>query len=134
VNRQKAKGRRERGSFFAIPHSILDSVNYNRLSSHAVKLLIDLGRQYNGSNNGDLSTAWKIMKPKGWRSKSTLHSAKQELLHYGLIELTRQGGKHKPSLYGLTWHAINDCRGKLDVAESKTPSNQWRNPRPDYKN
>jgi len=123
---QNAKGRREGGTYFALPHRVMDSLNYKRLSSKAVKLLCDIGSQYNGHNNGDLCAAYTLMKPKGWASKSTLEEAIEELRHYGLILLTRQGGRNKPNLYALTWYAIDECKGKLDIAESKTPPGNWR--------
>ena len=121
VNRQKIKGRRESGSYFALPHAVMDAPNYTRLSSKAVKLVNDLGRQFNGNNNGDLCAAWSIMEKRGWKSRSTLHYALQESIHYGLIMQTRQGERHRPSLYALTWQAIDECKGKLEVRETKTP-------------
>ena len=125
-NRQNTKGRRENGTYFALPHRVMDSRNYLRLSYKAVKLLTDLGRQYNGRNNGDFCAAYSVMRPRGWRSKSTLEEALEELLYYGLIILTRQGGRHKANLYGLTWWAIDECRGKLDIQETKVPLGQWK--------
>jgi len=31
----------------------------------------DLGRQYNGKNNGDLCATWSMMAKRGWSSRST---------------------------------------------------------------
>ena len=64
-----------------LPRELIDHPAFLRLSAHAKALLIDLGAQYRGDNNGDLGCAWKLMKPRGWRSEATLHKAKQELLH-----------------------------------------------------
>ncbi len=126
----KNKGRREGGQFFALPHRVMDSANYCRLSAKAVKLLNDLGFQYNGINNGNLCATFLVMKPRGWPSKSTLEEAIAELLHYGMIMLTRQGGRHKANLYGLTWCAVDDCNGKLDVSETPTSPGQWKDEKP----
>jgi hypothetical protein len=130
-SRRKHKGRSEGGSFLALPFTVMDSPNYFALSGSAVKLLIDLGRQYRGSNNGDLSAAWAIMRRRGWKSRDTLQRATAELLEHGMIEKTRQGGLHCCNLFALTWHAIDDCGGKLDVAETHLASGLWKqSPRP----
>jgi hypothetical protein len=79
-------------------------------------LLIDLFAQYRGDNNGDLYAAWKLMKPRGWRSEETLAKAKRELLDYGLIVETRKGARpNKASLYAVTWCDLDPCGGKLEV-------------------
>jgi hypothetical protein len=126
----KAKGRAETGGYLRLPHNVMRSPNYRSLSAHAVKLLIDIGCQFKGVNNGDLSAAWNIMKLCGWRSRDTLCHSLAELLHYGLIEKTRQGGMNRCSLYALTWIAIDDCRGKLDVRATHVPSGLWKIPQP----
>jgi hypothetical protein len=127
-DRRKHKGRSECGSYFALPHAVMESPNYRALSAHTVKLLNDLGMQYRGANNGDLSAAWKIMHPRGWRSRDTLGRALAELLHFGLIEKTRQGGLNHCSLYALTWLAIDECRGKLDASATRVASGLWKTP------
>lgn len=90
-----------------------------------MKLLVDAAKQYNGSNNGDLHAAWSILSGQGWRSKGTLSRAIKELIDKGFIELTRQGGKNRCSLYAITWKPIDECKGKLDVKETRVASNLW---------
>ncbi|MDR2013687.1 MAG: hypothetical protein LBQ20_11800 [Rhodanobacter sp.] len=125
--REKMKGRRETGGFLAMPHSVMDSPNFKALSGSAVKVLLTIARQYNGRNNGDLGASFTVMRPCGIRSPVTLHHAIRELKHYGMIELTRQGGRcGEPSLYALTWRVIDECKGKLDVADTAMPSRLWR--------
>lgn len=124
--RLKHKGRAESGSFFAWPRTVAESAAYRYASAHGIKLLNDLCFQFRGSNNGDLSAAWGIMKAHGWKSRDTLHKALRELLELGLIEKTRQGGKHVCSLYALTWLAIDECGGKLDVSATRIPSGLWK--------
>ena len=126
--RRKIVGRGDGGSFFALPNAVLDSSNYRMLSAQAVKLLCDLGGQYRGTNNGDLSATWRLMHARGWKSRDTLGHALAELLHFGLIERTRQGGLHRCNLYALTWHPIDECKGKLDCAPTRVPSGKWRQP------
>lgn len=114
--------------FAGIPHHIMDCDNYQNIGAWETRLLLELARQYNGSNNGDLSAPWSQLKQRGWKSKGTLNKTIKNLLHWGLIELTRQGGKHQCSLYGLTWQNIDECNGKLEIAPTRTPSNRWKAP------
>lgn len=111
-----------------IPHAVLDSPNYLAVSWPARSLLVDLARQFNGYNNGDLTAAWKLMAKRGWRSKDTLYKALRELLDSGLIELTRQGGRNACNLYAVTWDAIDECKGKLDYGPTAVASGLWRKP------
>lgn len=132
-SRIKHKGRAESGTFTAIPHSVQDSPNWRACRGSAIKLLCALIRQYNGRNNGDLCACMTILKPLGWSSPETVHYALRELLHYGLIKLTRQGGLHAASLFALTWRAIDECGGKLECAATNVPPGDWREPRPRYR-
>jgi len=131
-NRLKAKGRKTSGSFAAIPHVLLRSRNFIRLSMRAKVLLISLCTLYRGNNNGDLSCAWKVMQPLGWKSRETLHLAKAELEYYGFIIRTRQGGRNKATLYALTFKAIDECGGKLDFRPNAVPLNIWKEEKPDW--
>lgn len=126
-NFNRNNNRRKQGQYFALPHAVMASTNYIKLSAHAVKLLTDLGLQYNGKNNGDLCATWSMMKMRGWKSSSTLYKAINELIGYGFICKSRQGGRHKPNLYALTWNNIDDCKGKLDISPTIAPLGTWRN-------
>lgn len=102
------KGNRLIGGFLAVSHSILSAPGFVALSPYAKALLLDLGAQYKGDNNGDLSVAWKLMQPHGWQSQTTLHKAKAELLKAEFIFETRKGQRpNKCSLYALTWHLLD---------------------------
>ncbi|MES9933558.1 MAG: hypothetical protein ABW162_12165 [Candidatus Sedimenticola sp. PURPLELP] len=134
ISRLKAKGRRESGPFVPLPCSILDHDNFISLTPKATKLLLDMASQLRfakggPSNNGDISITWSIMKNRGWKSKETLKNAINELEDYGFIKLTRQGGRNRCSLYAMTWWAINECNGKLDIKETRIPSNEWKGKR-----
>jgi hypothetical protein len=112
--RNRHKGNRIGEAFVALPYSVLNSPLFVALSPHAVKLLLDVAAQYRGDNNGDLSIAWKIMQPRGWRSEATLHKVKRELLEAGFLFETRKG--HRPntcSLFALTWRTL-DASDKFD--------------------
>lgn len=133
ANRQKIKGRRSSPTFAAKPHHIFKADTKNNrpspasvLSHMAAHLLDNLFAQYNGSNNGDLSAAPAITKLYGWTSQGSVQKALTELLANGFIEQTRQGGKNRCSLYAVTWLAIDDCTGKLDVMPTRVASNLWK--------
>ena len=70
------------------------------------------------------------MEPRGWKSKETLHKALKDLLAGGWIELARQGGRNMTSLYSVTFFAIDDCRGKLDVNPTTKPRGTWKKNEP----
>lgn len=128
-SREKTKSRKNSGRFAMLPYNILDSDEFIKLSTKAVKLLIDMLHQYNGHNNGDLSSAWGVMVKRGWKSRDTLGKAQNELENNGWIERTRQGmmGTPKtPNLFALTWLPIDECDGKLDVKPTKVQSNKWK--------
>lgn len=133
-SRQRHKGRRESGTFTAIPHALQDCANWRQCSGTGIKLLLDLARQFNGRNNGDLCAALSVLRPHGWNSPDTVGNALRELRHYGFLLLTRQGGLHGPSLYALTWYAIDECGGKLTCAhQTSVAPGGWREPRERFK-
>jgi hypothetical protein len=101
---KRHKGNRLDFRFFAVARDVLEHPSFLRLSPYAKALLLDLGAQYRGDNNGDLSCAWKLMKPRGWRSEATLHKAKHELIDGGFIFEARKGRRpNLCGLYALTW-------------------------------
>jgi len=128
----KAKNRRESGAFVPIPVSVIKHPNFCMLNGTALRLLINLCSQVRfkakmgASNNGDLTAAMEILKKSGWTSNDSINNALKELLHYGFIIKTRQGGRNLCSLYAITWWAINECNGKLDVNPTSTPPGNWK--------
>jgi hypothetical protein len=106
---------------------VLNSPQFVVLSPHAVKLLLDVAAQYRGDNNGDLSAAWKLMQPRGWRSQATLHKAKHELLEAGFLFEARKG--HRPnvcSLFAVTWFTLDD-NAKFDAgAKARFTRSEFR--------
>ena len=83
--RRRHKNRNPKGRFIQIPYAVLDDEAYISLGPSAKWLLTDLLRQYNGSNNGSMSTAFKLLKKRGWKSKDTLDKARLSLLESGLV-------------------------------------------------
>lgn len=125
--RHRLKGRRESGTFSAWPHSCHDADNFKALTLPARALLMEFLGQLRRANNGDLSCAWGLLRPRGWRSRDTIERARAELEARGWILRTRQGGRNAPNLYAVTWLPVEECGGKLDVAASPVAPGTWRN-------
>jgi len=126
MNRKDAKGRKEKGRYLMFFHAMLNHPDYLSLSPYAKVLLIDIAMQYNGINNGDFGASWTVMKKRGWKSEATLSKKLKELQEKNFIVKTRQGGLHVCSLYAVTWVAVDDCKGKLDISATKTPLRKWK--------
>jgi len=125
-NRARATGRREGGTFAAFPHACLDHPKWAQLTPRAKACLIDLYAQFRGKNNGDLVMAWTVMRKRGWKSRSQLLKARNELEDAGWILLTRQGGRNRCSLYAVTFHPIDECKGKLELPATVTAPGDWK--------
>lgn len=104
----------------------MDCPDYVSLGGNAIRLLNEMAYQYKGYNNGDLCPAWTLMKKRGFSSKETLSNALADLVAAEMLVLTRQGTfyKNSPSLYALTWEAIDDFPKKnMELSSTTTP---WR--------
>ena len=132
-SRTKVRGRRSTRPFISIPHDALEHPSFAALSAHAVKLLLDVAKQYRGANNGDLTAIFTVLqRERHWKSRETLHRALGEVLQAGFLMRTRKGkrigGTHCPSLYAITWWAI-DASDKHEYATPAPPRTwQQRNP------
>ncbi len=113
-------------TFLALPHFVLNHPDFISLSPRAIKLLLDLATQYNGSNNGDLCATFSMMKKRGWSSNDQRIKALEELIEKNFIKLTRQGGRHQPNLHAITWQSIDECGGKLDIESTKIAPRSFR--------
>jgi hypothetical protein len=111
--------------FAGIPRLIMDSEDYRDLSASAVKLLVELAYQAREHNNGDLTTALHVLKDRGWKSRTTIKKAQDELLSADLIVCTREGRFLNPGgvcgLYALRWRGIDEStKYRLeDIPEGK---------------
>ncbi len=131
MRKVNAKNRREGGAFLALPVNVLNHKNFTSLSGSGLKLLMDFCSQLRFKeggviNNGDLCAAWSLMEKRGWKSRDTLWHAINELLHYGWVVQTRQGGRKAPTLYAVTFFAIDECGGKLDIPATTTSTGNWK--------
>lgn len=123
-NKPRGRGSRPFVMFYT---DMLQHPSFRGLSSRAVKLLMNVTSSYTGFNNGDLAVTLTVMEPFGWKSNDQLRKALAELLHYGFLVQTRQGGRNLCSLYALGWHSIDPCKGKHDLMETHTSLDYWRN-------
>ena len=131
--RAKLKGRRDKGTFGQVPTAVMESANYLKLGHPAKALLLHFAGQFRGSNNGDLSAPLSA-RPAGIASPTTLNRALRQLLHYGLLEVTRPGGSptkggggsHEATLYAVTWLPIDSCSGKLKIPATRLASGKWK--------
>lgn len=126
---EKSKGRREGGTFAALPHVVFrargdEPAPAGRLGKLARLLLVDLAMQLNGNNNGNLTAAPKTLAPYGWNSRGTLADALAELVREGFLELTRQGGRNRCSLFAVTWLGIDE--GPHDARPNPVASHLWK--------
>jgi hypothetical protein len=108
--RRSRKGHeRIEGGFVALPLSVMNSRAYCALSVAARALLVELVRQYTGSNNGRLICTEKVMAPRGWRCSGTLTKNRRELIAAGFLHETFKGQRpNKASWFALTWRALNE--------------------------
>lgn len=138
----RSKGRRE-GKFIKLPHHIICSPNYLKMSFSARALLLEFMYQFNGHNNGDLDATYSKLSKRGWKSNATITKAVNELSYYGFIVRIQQGGlnvggKKRPSLYALSWlpihklgysdYYIEKCDWKLEQIP-----NTWKEQKQKYK-
>ena len=112
---KRKSNHRDGSRFVALPYLLLDSPAFLGLSFSARGLLVDVARQYSGSNNGRLVVCDKALKPRGWTSPATIHKAKRELLETGFLCETRKGQKpNKASWFALTWQTL-DWSSEMDI-------------------
>jgi hypothetical protein len=113
--------------FTAMRHDVMDSYAWANTSMKGIKLIMDMTAQYRGNNNGDLSLAWKLMKPRGWKSEGTLNDAKDELMEKQWLIRTRKGSRNVCALYALTFFAV-DASDKYDpdIRSTLKPRDSWK--------
>ena len=105
MGRDKNQSRAGHADFIGIERRVADSPAFITLTALARALYVDLRRQYNGRNNGDICAADYFLGAYGW-AHSSIHRAMKEIVAHGLMEKTRQGGigamSRTPSLYAFT--------------------------------
>lgn len=120
----KRSPKRFSGPVIVLPKSVFRSPEYWTLSHRARTLLLAFHLDFNSHNNGALRLLFTKPAAFGFSGRAQMELARNELLTAGWIEITRQGGKHSPSLYALTWMPINAC--DADGIKSRAVSHLWK--------
>ena len=112
---KQSKAKRDGDRYLALPHVVIDSPSYRALGYPARALLIDVARQYTGSNNGRLVACAKYLKPLGWNSNDTVTRALGELKESGLLIETRMGMRpNRAAWFALGWYQLDAVPG-MDI-------------------
>jgi len=121
--------KRIKGRFVGIPYHVANSPEFAELNGNETRLLVHLLLQYNGQNNGKLSTTLSLLRERGW-SSSNLYRAHKGLLEKGFLVVTLQGWKQRghPTLVAITWNGIDECGIEYDdgIVISTVPLGLWK--------
>lgn len=118
---RRSKSVRDGSRFLALPYVVMDSEVFRNLSGPALRLLLDIARQYDGDNNGRLVACSKYLRTRGWSSEGTASRARKELEESRLIVETRKGMRpNRATWYALTWLSF-DWSAEMDL-----PRNQFQ--------
>ena len=126
--RARATGRQglKSESFVMMPHILVEDPKFKNLSSGAHKMINYLVSQFKGYNNGDLDICEKNARRRGFlMSGASMRRGVKELLKKGFIELTRQGGRNRNSLFALAWFDVEYNPSKHDYKFGKKTM-RWR--------
>ncbi len=125
-----AKGRSRKGNrFVMLEHWLLDTAAYKKLSGSAVKVLLEVYRRYNGSNNGDIGMSERECAHATGLSRETVRKALRDLVELGFVQTTRRGGfdyKRHATTWALTQHLERGEDGYRSFASWKSGCEQPR--------
>ncbi len=136
---KKAKAARVAGRHLALPHDVLDSLGFRRATVEARSMLLDIAGQLfrrgdeGGLPNGGLMADRDRLHILGWTSASTITKALKDLVDCGLLIVTRQGGKNRPTLYGVPWQSLEATKQNyvLEIDRAKWAIHRDAYHRPD---
>ena len=122
--------------FTYLLNRIIDSDELAVMPGGALKLLIDLCREYRPGKNGDISfDDIRKRNPRKWRSNDVRQRAINYLVDHGWIVRTKRGGLHLGcDLFAVTMWPIDECKGKHDYPTERLPSNLWQKNKTTYRN
>ena len=115
------------GHVNVLPKALTTSREFRALGGSATKLLIAILPQFNGpgSNNGSMRILVNEPARYGFTRKGTLLKARDDLLKAGFLIMTRLGGQHRPTLYGVTWERLDPVDDMCPHAQNSPPG-LWR--------
>jgi DNA-binding transcriptional regulator YhcF (GntR family) len=108
--------------YVALPHYMMNTVAWQRLSVTARAAWLEFVRVHNGCNNGKLAMSERILAGRLGVSRNTSSRAINELLTFGFIEITKASTfvmKRRAAEYRLT-HIKDDITGE-------PPSREFQN-------
>jgi hypothetical protein len=121
-----SKSKRDGDRYIALPHVVIDSPSYRALGHPARALLIDIARQYTGSNNGRLVACAKYLRPLGWNSNDTVSRALAELRAQALLIETRMGMRpNRAAWFALAWYSLDKADG-MDIDPRTYRTGQYK--------
>lgn len=113
------------GRYLALPFDVLDSAAFVELSVASRAILIEIGRVYNGHNNGQLALSVRQAAQRCGISKDTVSRAIQELEDAGFIETVEKGGFRQGPKYASTFRLLwlrCDLSGKIPTRRYRAGS------------
>jgi hypothetical protein len=117
---------RSGNTFVRLNHNMLRSPQFLALGGTAVKVLLFLASQHNGSNNGNLSATESMVEGAGLCSGGAAAKALRELMEARFIVRTRTGHRRRCALYAVTFYEIDECPGKcLEVGHTTVAPHSW---------
>ena len=123
---KQSKQKRDGERHIALPHVVIDSPSYRALGYAARALLIDIARQYTGTNNGKLVACDKALKPMGWNSNQTIARGLRELQDAKLLIQTRMGMRpNRAAWFALGYYALDKVDG-LDIDPKTYRTGQYK--------
>lgn len=105
--------------FVYIPHRMINSEAWKKLSPTACSLYLEIKKKYNGKNWNNLNLTQNEMKHK--MSKATFSKSMLELVAYGFLKVIRWGRLYgKCSIYALynKWNDISNNPSRLVRVET----------------
>jgi hypothetical protein len=97
----KVKERQDR--YFQLHHYMLATDAWRALSAPARAVYVQIGRRFNGSNNGRLSCSVREAADECRLNKDTAARAFKELIDLGFIEETRHGALSRKTRIASEW-------------------------------
>ncbi|CAN5550482.1 hypothetical protein BH11PSE7_BH11PSE7_30270 [soil metagenome] len=124
---KRSKDKRDGDRYVALPHVVIDSPSFRALGFAARALLIDISRQYTGSNNGRLVACVSYLKPLGWTSHDTVSRALASIKEAGLLVETRIGMRpNRAAWFALGWYSLDVTDG-IDIDPKTYRTGQYKN-------
>ena len=128
---KKGNRRSRTERFIALPFSVLGTPAWQALSGNAVKVLIELIKLNNGSNNGGMFLSARQAADRANLSSNTAAKCLTEIVEAGFVDIVEKGAFSRKTkaatTYRLTWHPVgNDVPAKPGLQRAPTHSYRTR--------